>query len=158
MKINELIQQIENTYNKHFPLSKCFVKLSTNLYSSIFIDCHLAGDKTELYNGYWENDIFRIRFSIDTDKGAFKNINEMSEVPENLRMEIDSKSYLLKPANPHMAFDRRNLSFRKTKGNAKKIVATLDKYFAKLKEELIKDLQAGLIHKNHINLLTEKLA
>jgi len=159
MKINELIQQIENTYSKHFPASKCFVNYTTNLYHSIFITCNIAANKTEVSNGIWENDILKVRFSIDTDKGQFeKGLTLESEVPENLRLEVNDKRYFIKPESKHMAYDCKTLSFRKTKGNAKKIVATLDKYFAKLKSELKSDLLAGNITDNYVNLLTEKLA
>jgi len=158
MKINELIQQIEATYSKHFPLSRISVDYVGNIYSSISIVCYLAGNSTEVYNKIWRNDMLNIRFSIDAESGEFeKGTTEESELPEKLKMEVNCKNYLIKPNSTNMVYSRRNLSFRKTKGNAKKIVATLDKYFAKFKEELKNDLLTGNITDNHKELLTEKL-
>ena len=158
MKINELIQQIEVTYSKHFPLSRISVDYVGNIYSSISIVCYLAGNSTEVYNKIWRNDMLNIRFSIDAESGEFeKGTTEESELPEKLKMEVNCKNYLIKPNSTNMVYSRRNLSFRKTKGNAKKIVATLDKYFAKFKEELKNDLLTGNITDNHKELLTEKL-
>lgn len=158
MIMKELTQEIERSYNKYFKNSKCFVNFSKNLYSSISINCFLANNKEELTNGYWENDMFSIRFSIDTERGQFsKDIDINSEVPENLKLEANAKSYVLRPSVSYMAYDRKKLSFRKTIGDSKKIIATLDKFFKKLHEELEKDLQLNLIHDNHKNLLIEKL-
>ena len=71
MKINELMQAIENTYNKHFPLSRISVDYVGNIYRSISIGCYLAGNSTEVYNKIWRNDMLNIRFSIDAESGEF---------------------------------------------------------------------------------------
>ena len=158
MKINEFMQQIETTYSKHFPLSRISVDYVGNIYRSISIVCYLAGNNTEVYNKIWRNDMLNIRFSIDAESGEFeKGTTIESEIPEKLKMEVNCKNYLIKPNNSHLVYSRRELTFRKTKGNAKKIVATLDKYFTKLKEELKNDLLAGNITDNHKELLTKKL-
>jgi len=158
MKINELIQQIESTYSKHFPLSRIHVDYVGNIYRSISIVCYLAGNSTEVYNKIWRNDMLNISFSIDAELGEFeKGTTIESELPEKLKMEVKCKNYLIKPNSKNLVYSRRELAFRKTKGNAKKILTTLDKYFAKLKEELKSDLLIGNITDNHMELLTEKL-
>jgi hypothetical protein len=158
MLINEFLREIENTYHKYFNNSRCSARLHTNLYKSMDIACYLAIDINELRGGYWENDIFNIRFTINTENGELeKGITQASEVPENLKIESYQKSYLLKPATHYMAFGSKQLSFRKTKGNYKKILVTLDKFFKQLHEELMKDIEADQIHNNHLALLKTKL-
>lgn len=158
MLVNEFLQNVEKTYYKYFPVSKCYVKLSKNLYCNIDITCFLASNKEELSGGYWDNDMFSIRFSIDTDKGQFnRDITENSELPENLKLESNQNSYLLKPNISYMAYGRKGISFRKTKGNAEKIINVLDKFFSKMHDELEQDIEANLIHDDHIKLLKEKM-
>jgi len=133
MKMSELTQAIQSTYNKHFPNSKCFAHYTTNLYRTISIGCYLAADKSELSNGYWDNDMLHIKFMLETDKGEFsKDVIEESETPDNLVLEVVRKNYFIKPSGFNV-YDSKVLPYRKTKGNAKKIIATLDKYFTKLK-------------------------
>jgi len=159
MKINELMQAIENTYSKHFPLSRISVDYVGNIYRSISIVCYLAGDSTEVYNKIWRNDMLNIRFSIDAESGEFeKGTTEESELPENLKIEVNCKNYLIKPNNSHLVYSRRELKYRKTKGNAKKIIATLDKYFIKLKLQLQEDLKDEMITDNHKELVLTKIS
>jgi hypothetical protein len=158
MIIKDFLKEIETMYNKQFPTSKIFVKFNTNLYSSIIISCMLAGNNTENAGNYWENDMFNIRFSIDNEGRAFqKDITIDSELPENLQIESSMYSYLIKPENKYHAYSSHKLTFRKTKGNVEKILNTLDKFFVKLKCELLQDIEKELIHNNHLNLLLEKL-
>lgn len=158
MKAKEFIEQIKNSYNTYFEDSKIFIRLSTNLYRSIDFSCFLANNKNELSGGYWENDMLSIRFSIDTEQGQFnKNIDLESELPENLKLETWDKSYLLAPTNKYMAYDRKQLKFRKTKGNDIKLLKTIDKFFNYLHDEIENDLENNLIANNYIDLVKEKL-
>ena len=158
MTMKKFLEEIEKTYSKYFPNSKCFVKLSKNLYHSISINCFLANDRIELSGGYWENDMFSITFWIDTEKGQFdKNIILDSEVPNNLKLECTNKSYLIKPNTKYMAYGRTKLTFRKTVGNDEKILKSLDKFFKKLYDSLLEDIENNNIHEKHIELLKRKL-
>lgn len=158
MKVNEFLKEIEGNYNKYFTNSKCHTKLSTSLYHDIDVRCYLANNENECVNGYWENDMLSIIFSIETEEGEFpKDVNLYSDIPENLILKIHDKSYLLKSENQYLAYGRKNLSFRKTKGNSKKLINTLDKYFKKLHDELLNDIEKDNIHKDHISLLKNKI-
>ena len=160
MTIKELSIEIEKKYNFYFPKSKCFVKFSKNLYSSIYITCFLAGDKTENICNYWDNDLFKIRFEIDNDNKPFKKEFTIdSLLPDNLLLTNHSKYYLIKPIyNKYNAYDSKSLKFRKSKGNCNKILNSLEKFFIELKKELISDLENDIISKiNHKKLLKNKL-
>ena len=160
MLMNEMIKAISESYGKQFPQSRCIVKYNPSLWRSIGITCKLANERTENSGGYWENDMFDIRFSIAApgEQQLPKDINAESKMPEALQLEIWDKSYLLKPTDSFMAFNRRSLSFRKTTGSPEKIVKTLDKYFKMLREQLEADLKADAIHKDHLNIVKSKLA
>ncbi len=158
MLVKYFMQEIENTYYNYFPKSRCYVRFSKNIYSSISISCYLANNEAELSGGYWENDMFSIRFYINTETGEFdKDIAEDSDLPGNLNLEADRKSYSLKPDIEFMAYGRRQLTFRKTKGEPYKILNSLDKFFNRLHQELQNDINDGAIHENYIDLLLEKI-
>lgn len=158
MLVNEFIEEVKKAYAKYFPQSKCFVKLSKNLYCSIDITCCLASDKSELSSSLWDNDMFNVRFSIDTITGALKrDITEDSELPGDLRLECNQNSYLLKPTKTFMAYDRRGISFRKTKGDNKKILTALDNFFKKQHKQLLEDYDNGLVHDHYKNMVYNKI-
>lgn len=158
MLIKEFVLEIEKTYKKYFKDSRINVDFSTNLYSSIMITCYIAKDGSDVYNGILENDILSIRFSIDTEHGAFnKDITEDSEIPNNLVLVNDHNMYLIKPQYKHYAYGSRKISFRKTRGDHTKIIKTLDRFFKKLHISLVDDLEQGYIPNNYIELLKTKL-
>jgi hypothetical protein len=158
MKTSELIVAIENTYSKHFPNSKIFVKFSTNLYSSISVRCFLAGDKNENSGGYWDNDILNVIFMISSEnfKEFPKGVTLDSELGI-IGIENNGKSYNTKPDNQYMAFGRKELSFRRVQGNTEKIIKVLNTFFEKMKTSLQDDLKQDRIHKDHIDLVKNKL-
>lgn len=157
MNTKNFMREIEKTYNKHFPLSKCFVNYS-GFYRSISVSPVLAGNRDEVSNGIWENDILNIRFLIDNNGNEFGNDVFEGDLPETITLECDGKSYMIKPDNQYMAYGRRKLSFRKVQGNAEKIIFALDKFFASLKKSLSEDLNADNIHdKKHLEICKAKL-
>lgn len=158
MITSEFCTKLESIYNKHFPQSKAFAKFDSRLYSSIYVNCFLAGSREENSGAYWDNDMFSITFQIQTPSGEFpKDVTLESDMGENLLIENISKSYFLKPENHYMAYGRRKLSFRKAEGNAEKILQVFEKFCIALKKSLVEDLQNDLIHSNHKELLTKKL-
>lgn len=158
MNFKELKKEIEKSYESYFINSKCAVQLSTSLYPSISITCFLANDKSENSGNYWDNDMFSIAFSIDTITGELpKDTTEESELSNNLRLKVWRKSYLIKPENRNMCYNRTKLSFRQAKGDTTKIVKSLDKFFARLKESILKDLESNLIHDNYIDIVKRKV-
>ena len=158
MKVKEFNQEVERAYNKYFPNSKVFVKLSKTLYRSISINCCLAGSQNEVYNNIWENDMLKLIFSIDTIAGEFnKDITEESELPDNLKLEVHRKSYFIKPTSGFLVYDSKKLKFRKAKGDSKKLITILDKYFKSLHNELKNDVAANKIHDNYRELILKKI-
>ena len=160
MKTNELITAIQESYGKQFPQSTIFVKYDPRLWRSIGVSCYLSGAREECHGGYWDNDLLRVRFSIATDAGQLpKDTTPESELPQNLELEIYAKGYLTKPTatEPYNVYSSKRLKFRKTKGNAEKILKTLDKYFKMLRSELENDLQQDNITANHKEQLIAKL-
>lgn len=141
----ELTEKLSEIYGKHFNDST--ITFRSGFFggnNTIFIDLYLAKNEHELINGYKENDMFRIGFELRN------NGNDYSL--ENL-----SKCYLIKPQENWLAYSRRELSFRKVKGNEQKIADSFEKFVIRLKEQLQADIQADLIHENHITLLTQKI-
>lgn len=159
MKMNEFINEIQGTYYKYFKDSKIQVDFTSNLYNSIYIKCLLARDKTEVAHGIIDNDMLHIKFSIDHNGKAFdKDITINSIVDFNdLNLNCWDKSYLIKPNDRFLAYSSRKLTFRKTKGDTKKVISTLDKFFKKLKDQLISDYNENMIHKSHIEIVKKKL-
>ena len=158
MITSEFCTKLESIYNKHFPQSKAFAKFDSRFYSSIYVNCFLAGAKEENSGSYWDNDMLHVTFRIVTPSGEFpKNVTAESDMGENLLIENINKSYFLKPENRYMAYGSRKLSFRKAEGNAEKILQVFEKFCTALKKSLIEDLQNDLIHSNHKELLTKKL-
>jgi hypothetical protein len=158
MLVKDFFQGVKNSYAKYFPQSKCFVGLAKNLYCSIGITCCLASDSKELQSGIWENDMFHIRFSIDTLTGALKkDITEDSELPENLRLECSQKSYTIKPTERFMVYGSKSIPFRKTTGDSEKLLKALDNFFKKLHASLLEDYDNGVIHEHHTALLYKKI-
>lgn len=158
MKLNELLTGIKEAYGKYFPESLCNVSYNDNLYSNIYIKCYIGKDKEEFANGIIQNDMLGISFSIDSNgKQLPKGLIADSEIPEILSLENKSKSFLTKAENQYMCYGRKDISFRKTKGEGEKIIKTLDKFFKKLHDELVAELEADNIHENHKELLTKKL-
>ena len=153
MKYSEFKAAVEENYKKYFPFSMCSVKLYSGLGKMIFIDCYLAGNKEEFPNRISQNDMFKIGFCISVQD----NFTMDSDMPENMVMEVQSKCYNIKPENPHCCYSSRSLPYRKTKGNTKKVLSTLDKYFRVLKENLVADLYNQNITKEHGMLLVDKI-
>ena len=155
MKTQEFINQIESNYSKYFN-GLCKVKLSHNLYSDITVHCFLARDKTELSGGYYENDMLSIQFSItEVGKQLPKDLTLESELPSQLQMKIDQKSYYITPQEKYLAYSRVTLPFRKTKGTSEKLIKIIDNNFKKLHDSITEN--KNLIHKNFIEFVKNNL-
>ena len=70
MTFAELKEGIEKAYAKYFPKSKCAVTLSRMIGYAIFVECYVAGDKSECPNGYWDNDMMHISFNVNLPKNT----------------------------------------------------------------------------------------
>lgn len=158
MTINNLCNELQNTYYNYFPESLCKATLTKNLYPSISIWCFLANNKEELSGGYWENDILSVRFTIDTTTGELdRSTTGETESPENLRIQADSKSYLTKPDNEYMCYGRKQLKFRKIIGDAQNIIKCFDKFCMHLKADITSTYIDNRIHDNHKSIVQIKV-
>jgi hypothetical protein len=159
MTLKQFIEKIKKEYSEVMPNSAIMVRYSDNLYASIWINVYVAGDKTECSNNYWENDISNIRFSIDTEYGEFPTGTTLeTDISKlGLVLNVQGSSYLVKPTSPYLCYSSTRLRFRKTKGNDKKIVATLGKYFKVFKDSLIEDLKFNFITDDHKKVLVTKV-
>ena len=153
MKVLDFLQETQKEYNRRLPDSRCHAYLSQMLGTHIVISCYLSANSKECANGIINNDMLNLTYYIDLPKGLTVN----DELPQEITFELWDNSYRIKPQNKYLAFSSQKLSFRKTKGTPEKILKTFGKNFDKLKEMLSSDLNNGLIHENHVTLLTEKL-
>lgn len=158
MKYGEFKNNLIEIYNKVFRKSKVQVVANNNLYKCIYINCYLANDKTELANGYAENDMFHIWFEIDTENGEFKEkITDDMELPENLVLSNNSNMIKIIPENKFMVYSNDKVAFRKTKGNAEKILKSFEKYVIGLYNKVCELENNGMIHDNYKELVNKKL-
>ena len=117
---------------------------------SIYAECYLAKDESEVPHRILDNDTFRIKFSIET----LENFNDL---PDVMIIEWYYKSIKLNPSDDFYYCDFKQLPFRKTKGNADKILKTLDRYFKLLKDILIEELENDNIHYDNIYVAKSKI-
>lgn len=159
MTIQSFMDKVKNTYNKYFPKSLCSVQFDRNLYSSIGISCFMAKTISECNHNIWMNDPLSLRLSIDHNGKAFaKDITNESEIPDDLILTVWYNHYRIKPEDKYLCFSSRNVSCRKTSGNADKMITVMDKWFSQLKTQLQNDLDNDMIHKDHEQLIRSKLA
>ena len=158
MKISEFQVQIKDIYKKHFPESFVHVSHAKNLYNSIGISCCLAGGQDELSGGYWQNDMFHISFSVDADGSELpRNLGADDELPEVLRLEKWHSSYLIKPESSYMAFGREAVPYRRTTGDAEKLITAFDKFCGRLRNSVEQSVKDGKIHDSYAMLIPQKL-
>lgn len=141
--VQEYIDEIKSIYSKYLPKSFCNARLRKMLGNNdLYIDCYLESeDKMTNLNAL--NDMFSVKFysGINTE-----DIN--SSISDDMILENREKSYLIKPEDSYMAYGRRKLSFRKSKGVAKSLKA-FDNFMKKLVKSLDEDYKNGNIHNNH---------
>ena len=88
---NEFIEKLENIYYKYFPKSKIEISKRTLLgETSIYIDCYLAKDKSEVAHGIMDNDMLHVSLEVnepDTD------VHELTAIQSYMFIEPE-ESYL----------------------------------------------------------------
>ena len=142
---NELTKKMENVYKKYFKDSTItFNSGYLGDTSTIFVNCYLAKNESELINGYKENDMFHISFKLKDNGNDYTLINL-------------SKCYFIKPLVDYLAYSRVEIPFRKANGNEQKIADSFEKFVIRLKEQLQADIKENLIHENFIELLNQKI-
>ena len=150
-EVDDFIEDIERTYKKYFPKSLIKIRKSDILGSKgIYAECYLAKDESEVPHRILDNDTFHIKFCIET----LKNFNDL---PDVMILEWYHKSIKLNPSDDFYYCDFKQLPFRKTKGDAVKILKTLDRYFKLLKDTLIEELENDNIHYDNIDVAKSKI-
>lgn len=142
---NELTKKLESVYKKYFKDSTITFKSGIlGDFNTIFIDCYLAENESELINGYKENDMFHISFELKDNGNDYTLVNL-------------SKCYFIKPLVDYLAYSRVEIPFRKVNGNEQKIADSFEKFIIRLKEQLQADIKENLIHEKFIELLKSKI-
>ena len=152
MKFGEFKEAVKAAYAKRFPQSACEVKIFKCLGRSLYIDCYLAGDKSEFLYGYAANDMFAVGMSINLPD----DFGDDDDLPEKLVLEWNNSDIKAKPES-WLAYDAVRIPYRKTTGDAKKIIKTADKYFQRLYEATVKLFEEGKIHDNFADLAARKI-
>ena len=164
MKFGEFKEKVISNYKEVFPYSACTVTLGALGGDTIFVNYYLAGNQSEFPNNISQNDLFDIQFFIR--QGIDRNeddsrLTDDSELVEPLTMEVNYKSIKTTPEKQYFAYGSVSLPFRKTVGNADKIVLTLKKYAEVTKitlEDLYKsDKLPANQQKNIVDLVKSKL-
>ncbi len=148
--VDAFLEEVERLYHRYFPRSRIDAVAPRILGRySIFIRCYLAGDGKEVPYGIWDNDMFNVRFHIDlTDDRQFY---------DPIVLESRVSFIWIKPESQYLAFSRAKVPFRKTKGDTRKILQALDKYFARLKDTLIRVDDEDLVPENRQDLVDKLL-
>ena len=154
MTISEFLTAVKEVYAKYFPDSVCGAKFSSSVTPSIFINCYLAGNQSELSGGYAVNDLFHCSLCIFIkDRKATKD----SLFGEQTLEMANGSSILTKPDNKYCVYGSVKVPFRKTTGDAKKLLNYFDKYVRKIRDVLKEQLAADNIPNDYVDLVKQKL-
>ena len=154
MTFNEFKDRIIEIYLSKFPKSYCSVKLVKMLGRAITIDCFLANDVSELSHGYWQNDMFKISFWIHNMPNNF----EVDDVlPDAMTLTNNSSQILIVPENSYLAYSAVKIPFRKTVGNADKLISTFKKYVDRLYDIVNQQIVNNKIHSSFKDIINRKI-
>lgn len=145
-----LQNELEKLYHKYFRNSQIVVAQRTIL-GKPFIDirCYLVANREELPHNLYDNDMFRIHISLEAVK----------DLPDKIKFEYLSKSYIIKPEQDYYYCSYRNLTkrTRTLKRDTKTVLKEFDSLFKKLHDSLIEDIKNDNIHKNYKELLEKRI-
>lgn len=143
---DEFIEKLENIYYKYFPKSKIEISKHTLLgETSIYIDCYLAKDKSEVAHSIMDNDMLHVSLEVNEPD---KDKHELTAI----------QSYMLiEPEESYLFFGSCRLPFRMITGDYDKILKYLEKYFARAKQKIKELSKDGKIHKNFKDIVSKKV-
>jgi len=119
--MNDLINKIETSFKTQFPKGYCRIRQSKGLSGEqITISIGLVNDINIVTAKIRENDPMFHKFLISLDG-------------ETLESTLIQGSLAVKPIDQFYVMNHVKTGFRKTTGDANKVVKTYDKFFAKLK-------------------------
>lgn len=153
MTSQEFCNEVKKLYKKYMPNSNVFAKFETNLAPWIRVVPYVCKSVNECPNKIIHNDPLHVRFSIFLDK----NIKIDTPLPEILIMEVEDRYFTTVPDDKYCTYGTHKFPFRKVKGNAKKILLTLDKYFKTIKTDIEKLVKEDKVHKDHLELVKSKI-
>ena len=135
MSNQEIINNIESSFKKHFPNG--YINIYNRDQEKVDIQFYigLIGNKNDINNGIRENDPMHHLFVI-------------RQKEDKLIADMLFGGLSCKPTNPLYAMDNVKTKFRKTTGDSNKICTTYDKWFKKLKELVIE--QGSNIYKAEV--------
>ena len=153
MKFVEFKEEIQKAYAKRFHNSLCEVSIFKCLGRSLYITCRFVENEKEVPFGIMGNDMFCASMSINLPD----NFGDDDDLPESMVMEWQSSFIKAKPESKYLAYDAVKVPYRKTTGDAKKIVKALDKYFQRLYDTTKKLVEEDRIHPNYAELVSRKV-
>ena len=115
MKFAEFKNQIQNAYTSKFPESLCDCSIHNSFGGFISINCFLGASREEFQNYISQNDAINIRLNIDLPK------KELS----------------------YLYCYYTNVTFRKTTGNAEKIIKTFTKFVDRIYNGISEQYKTG---------------
>ena len=152
MKFKEFKEEVKKAYAKRFHNSLCEVYIFKCIGRSLCITCRFAENEKEVPFGIMGNDMFCASMSINLPD----NFGDDDDLPENMVLEWQSSCIKAKPEG-WLAYDAVKVPYRKTTGDAKKIIKAVDKYFQRLYEATVKLFEEGKIHDNFADLAAQKI-
>lgn len=147
--VDAFLEEVERLYHRYFPRSKIDANVVSILGLRIYIDCYLAGDKSEVPYGIWRNDMFQVSLYIDLTRDR--------QFYDPIVLEGSESWVKARSESRYHSFDMLKVPFRKTKGDTRKILQALDKYFARLKGTLVRLDDEGLVREEDQSLVDKKL-
>lgn len=139
MKFSEFKELVKTNYNEIFPYSACTIDLGALGKDTVFVTYYLAGNQSEFPNKISQNDLFHISFHIMQKMKRYGDgikLEDDTELPETLVLDVHQKTIMTKPDNDYMAYGSVSLPFRRTSGTPEKIIDTLKRYAEIVKKTL----------------------
>lgn len=135
MKFEEFKRQIEDAYHGKFGASWCRCSLTRCLGLSIDIRMMLAENLEECRHGIGRNDAVHALFMIHLPD----NFQPGDDLPENLVLKALENSLTVKPVESWLYCSGRKIPFRKTTGNAQKLIASFGKFADRLHAAIVEE-------------------
>ena len=132
MYFEDFKQRIESIFSGKFADSLCDCHVFNCCGKSIYIDCTLGKNDNEYANGIKENDCMHVVFQILMPN----KWTEDQELPEKMLLESQRHSFYIKPYDPCLYCDYKNVPYRKTEGSPEKIIDAFGKFVRKLFESM----------------------
>jgi len=135
----DMMEAIDKSFKKYFPNGWSRIRPGTGISSdSISVNIGLIGKDADVPNGIRQNDPMLHTWLLFPDANGYS-------------AEMGQGSIMLNPPEgSYLAMSPLKTKWRKTKGDAKKMVKTFDSFFKKLKD-MVKKNQANIFGRNELN-------